>query len=202
MNIPDTPACYELICRAGMMDHIAAHSIRVCQVARCLGERLVARGIVLNLPLINAAALLHDITKTRSFETRENHAQTGEDYLRDLGYPEVGDIVGQHVRLTTYADAGMPTEAEIINYADKRVLHDAVVALSERMAYIVERYGGGKDELFERLQWLWDRTVALEKRLFSFLDFSPEALGGHISQSAFEAAVRRQQAVKQEMTPG
>ena len=173
-----------------MMDHIAAHSIRVCQVASVISGKLRDGGISLNPDLITAAALLHDITKTRSFQTKENHAQTGEQYLRDLGYPEVGDIVGQHVQLKTYADDGLPTEAEIVNYADKRVLHDKVVSLNERMSYILERYGGGGDRLFERIEWLWERTVALEYKLFHTIEFTPDDLFQAISQESFEESVK------------
>ena len=196
MDIPATDACYRLIHRMGMLDHIAAHSIRVCQVASLISENLLDKGVAVNLSLITAASLLHDITKTRSFETRENHAETGEQYLRDLGYPEVGDIVGQHVRLLVYADDGLPTEAEIVNYADKRVLHDQIVSLEERMAYILERYGGGADHLFERLQWLCDRTAALEKKLFSYMDFSPETLQAQISPESFADSLNAYQEAK------
>ncbi|MFH1985728.1 MAG: HD domain-containing protein [Pseudomonadota bacterium] len=196
MNIPAKDACYGLIRRMGMLDHIAAHSIRVYQVASLISENILDKGIAVNLPLITAAALLHDITKTRSFETKENHAETGEQYLREIGYPEVGDIVGQHVRLLVYADDGEPIAAEIVNYADKRVLHDQIVSLEERMAYIIERYGGGADHLFERLQWLCDRTAALETKLFSYLDFPPAALSQKISQEAFDASVQEYQGMR------
>lgn len=196
MNIPPTDACYRMLARMAILDHIAAHSIRVCQVAMLLGERIAARGVDLNLSLINAAALLHDITKTRSFETQENHAETGESYLRDLGYPEVGDIVGQHVRLRVYADDGVPTAAEIVNYADKRVLHDKIVPLNDRMAYIVERYGKGQGELFSRIQWLWERSVAVEYKLFANLDLSPDKVAKVISHAAFDEAVETFQQVR------
>ena len=62
----------------------------------------LATPYTLNRDLIRAAALLHDITKTRSFVTSENHALTGGQFLSDLGYPEVGDLVRQHVRLDEY----------------------------------------------------------------------------------------------------
>ncbi len=189
MNIPETKACFNMLCRMAMLDHIAAHSIRVCQVAELICDQLRDAGVYLNRPLITASALLHDITKTRSFETKENHAETGEQYLRDLGYPEVGDIVGQHVRMKVYTEDGTPTEAEVVNYADKRVLHDRIVPLDDRMSYIVERYGGGKDDLFEKLQWLWQRTIALEERLFSFMNFPPESLNDRILESDFDVLV-------------
>jgi len=97
--------------------------------------------------MIRAAALLHDITKTRSFQTLEDHAETGARLVADLGYPEVGRIIGQHVRLESYPPARTPSEAEIVNYADKRVLHDRIVSLDERMGYILKKYGDAPDDL-------------------------------------------------------
>jgi putative nucleotidyltransferase with HDIG domain len=80
-----------------MLENIVAHSLQVCRVSMFLTDRL---GLPeLNRELIRAAALLHDITKTRSFRTQEDHAETGARLIADLGYPEVAGIVGQHVRL-------------------------------------------------------------------------------------------------------
>jgi len=125
--------------------------------------------------MIRSAALLHDITKTRSFNTGEDHALTGSQFLTDRGYPEVGDLVRQHVVLDEYAATKIPAEAEIINYADKRVLHDEIVDLDRRLDYILERYAK-KAEHRKRIYRLWEKTKHLEKRIFSDLPFSPEDL--------------------------
>ena len=166
--------------RMQMLENIVAHSIQVCRVGMCLVDHLKVQGCQLNRKLVRAAALLHDITKTRSFETEENHALTGGEVLTDLGYPEVGDLVRQHVRLDDYSEQKNLTEAEIINYADKRVLHDQIVSLDERMSYIRERYGT-KPEHKRRIELLWEKTVALEKHIFNFLPFSPDALNHHLA---------------------
>ena len=72
-----------------MLEHIVAHSLQVCRVGMCLVNYLDEKGIHLNGQLVEAAALLHDITKTRSFKTEENHALTGSEYLIDAGFAEV-----------------------------------------------------------------------------------------------------------------
>ena len=161
-----------------MMEHIVAHSLQVCRVALFLADRLDLPG--LNRELIQAAALLHDITKTRSFRTQEAHAETGAHLLAGLGYPEVGHIVGQHVRLNRYVAESVPTEAEIVNYADKRVLHDRIVSLGERMGYILERYGQEPDRK-RHILLLWEKTRELEGRLFSRLPFGPDDLSRLLS---------------------
>ncbi len=158
-----------------MLDHIVLHSIQVCRVASWLAEQLDSRHKRLNPDLIRAAALLHDITKTRSFNTKENHAQTGGQFLADRGYPEIGEIVRQHVRLDQYSVPIVLSETEIINYADKRVLHDRVVSLEQRQDYILEKYGK-LPEHRERIRWLWQKTIEIENVIFSELSAVPEDL--------------------------
>jgi uncharacterized protein len=172
MQIPTIEQCYHLMCDMKMMDHIVAHSMQVCRVATFLTDHLKAQQNHLNFNLIRAAALLHDITKTRSFNTDENHALTGDQFLTDRGYPEVGDLVRQHVVLDDYSTSKIPVEADIINYADKRVLHDEIVDLDRRLDYILERYAK-KAEDRERISLLWKKTKHLENIIFSELPLSP-----------------------------
>lgn len=176
MRIPSEKECYRLISEMNMMDHIVDHSVQVSRVAVFLVDHMDRGTIVLNRRLVLASALLHDITKTRSFNTRENHATTGAQFLYDCGYQHVGDVVGQHVRLNEYFISRLPTEAEIVNYADKRVLHDQIVPLKDRMTYILKKYGKAIENQ-QRIQWLWKKTEALERRLFRYLPFSPDELG-------------------------
>lgn len=155
----------------GMLDNIVAHCKQVCRVSLFLTDHLGTCG--LNRELILAAALLHDITKTRSIHTRENHAETGAQLLNDLGYPEVADIIGQHVRLNHYDFVSdTPTDAQIVNYSDKRVLHDKIVPLNDRMGYILEKYGNTRERK-QLIRILWEKTQQLEDRLFAGLPFSP-----------------------------
>jgi uncharacterized protein len=171
IRIPTEAECGRLIAGMGMLENIVAHCRQVCRVALLIADHLQTDG--LNRELILAAALLHDITKTRSFQTGEDHAETGAQYLADLGYPEVGRIVGRHVRLDSYLASRSPTAEEIVNYADKRVLHDRIVPLSERMGYILEKYGRDPERK-RALLLLWEKTEALEARLFAGLPFAPD----------------------------
>lgn len=178
MRIPPQNECLQMLCTTDMPDHIQNHSRLVCRIGLVLADGLIAAGIPINRDLVMASALLHDITKPRSFETGENHAKTGGEYLSTLGFPEVGEIVRQHVVLDHYFDGTAPSEAEIVNYADKRVLHDRVVPLDDRMAYILQRYA----TTIERqvlLQELWNQTRLLEQRLFAYLSFAPESLAAN-----------------------
>ncbi len=190
MHIPVRDQCLQLLDSMQMPMHIQAHSRIVCEVALVLADGLNAAGVPLNRDLIRASALLHDITKPRSFKTGENHARTGGEYLNGLGFYEVGEIVRQHVVLDQWlppdspqADAvggQAPGEAEVVNYADKRVLHDQVVSLDERMAYILHRYAR-TPERRQLMIHFWERAEALEKLIFGYLAFGPERLGEQLA---------------------
>ncbi len=181
-----------MMCEMKMMDHIVVHSLQVCRVATFLKEHLNKQHCRLNFDLIRSAALLHDITKTRSFKTREDHALTGGEHLADRGYPEVGDLVRQHVRLDEYPSPVTLGEVEIINYADKRVLHDRVVSLEERLAYILEKYGKIAEHR-QRIRQLWEKTKEMEAEIFRTLTFSPDDLTHLINSEDRSAEVREYQ---------
>lgn len=182
LNIPTKNECFRLIAHFKMLDHIVLHSKQVANVALFLTDQLNAKSCKLNRELVFAAALLHDITKTRSFKTGENHAQSGAQLISDLGYLEVGNIIGQHVHLKCFNDQAPPNEAEVVNYADKRVLHENVVNLDERMDYIIERYGATPFHL-KRIEALWQETRRLEQKLFGHLKIEANELICHLPTS-------------------
>ncbi len=62
--LPSQVQCLALMESHGMLPHIRDHSLLVTEVAGFLGQVLLAAGFELNLPLIEAGALLHDLGKT------------------------------------------------------------------------------------------------------------------------------------------
>ncbi|MCP4673666.1 MAG: HDIG domain-containing protein [Desulfobacula sp.] len=188
METPSIKECFELIEKMDMMSHIIDHSIMVANVAFFLCQQLKIKFPELNCDLAVSAALLHDITKTRSFDTKELHAQTGGELLTGLGYQKAGDIIRQHVILDLYDNRwnshetdSFVSEQEIVNYSDKRVLHDTVVLLKKRLEYIKKKYGN-QQGFKNRIKIVWDNTINLEKKLFSHLDISPEQLSQNIEK--------------------
>jgi putative nucleotidyltransferase with HDIG domain len=123
-----------------MLPNIIAHSKQVMAVAQRLMENLID-GSSINRNVVIAAALLHDITKTRSLKTGERHDVTGGELLRMLGFPTLAYIVEQHVFFTDFDADGPLEEREIVYYADKCVMHDAVVSIHKRVDDLIERYG-------------------------------------------------------------
>jgi len=156
-----------------MLPHIREHSFLVMEVAAFLGQALRESGFDLHLPLIEAGALLHDLGKTPCLGTAHNHARWGAKILRGLGYPEVAQVVAEHVNLEDQNGDPRPfREAEVVNYADKRVLHTRVVTLKGRFADLKARYGR-TTEAMVRIAAMEVKTRALEEKLFGPLSFTP-----------------------------
>ena len=173
--IPKSEDCLLLLKKFEVPEHIVEHSRRVRGVASYLCRMLKRRGERLDLAQVEAASLLHDIAKVKARDRGEGHAQAGARLLLELGFPEVAEIVRQHVFLDPGEDHGRITEAEVVHYADKRVKHTAVVSLGERFQDLKERYGKN----FESLALLEDmerQSRLLEERLFRKIPISPDSL--------------------------
>jgi putative nucleotidyltransferase with HDIG domain len=176
--IPTREECLALIQQYEMLPHIVRHSRLVTDVALLISTKLNKSGQVLDLALVEAGALLHDITKTVSIETKENHAKTGGELLASLGYPKVADVVRQHIVLDPgLSDGSSITEAEIVNYSDKRVKHEEVVDIKERFEDVWERYVKKLPALRDRFEEVQAETRRLEQKIFLNIDISPEEVG-------------------------
>jgi len=164
--VPDRRTCLELIAASDMLPHIRQHSLAVCRVAVTLARCLNEHEGRYNIAEIEAAALLHDITKTRSLSTGENHSLSGAATVAAWGYHGVADIIRQHV--TPDSRGGCISAAEIVSYADKRVLHDRVVTLQERFEYLKTRYGKSPGDM-RRIDAARERTEMIEQRIAGML---------------------------------
>jgi len=162
-RIPSQKECDELMAKYCMLPNIIAHSRQVMRVALMITDNL-KNGVSINRDLVMGAALLHDITKTRSLETREPHDQSGGELLRELGFARIGEIVKQHVILLDFNPQERLEEREIINYADKRVMHDRIVSLAERVEDLIQRYGA-TEEIKNLIRQNESQVFAVEKKI-------------------------------------
>jgi len=170
---PNRKTCLRMMEQYDMLPNIKDHSIMVADLAVIIGRKLNKNNVGLDLDLIETSALLHDITKTESLKTGENHSKSGGKRLRSLGYQRIAEIVEQHVIPDKIE--GDISEEEVVCYADKRILHDMIVSLEERFEYLFERYGNNK-----RSVGLINETrlklFIIEKRIIENSTFSESAI--------------------------
>ncbi|HMK37063.1 MAG TPA: HD domain-containing protein [Desulfomonilaceae bacterium] len=175
--IPDERQCYALLEKYATPEHIIAHSRKVWDVARLLGRSLIQREHPLDLDLLAASCLLHDIGKYPCIlDGSGRHDVRGEEILEQEGYSEVARIVVQHVVLRGPKDSPI-REEHVLFYADKRVVHDELVSLDDRFVYLEQTYGRNVQSI-ERLAAMKQETVGLEKKIFLLLEFGPEDVFG------------------------
>lgn len=171
---PDLEQCLRLLDEHRVPDHIRRHSQQVERVAGELGRAVKAvGGDGLDLSLLCAAALLHDIAKMACIETHLDHALEGARVLTEAGLGEIAELVGRHVRLGHWEPDGPVTAAELLNYSDKRVRHETIVSLAERFEDLLERYGRGNPVVERRIREDWDIISQVEAKIFARLPFGP-----------------------------
>lgn len=178
--IPSVQQCFALMTKYGMLENIKAHSIVVERIASLMARGLQEAGERLSLDLVTAGALMHDIAKTRSLETKEDHSAKGSEICLQNHLEEIAEIVAEHVVLKAFLKEGPVLEKELVYYADKRVNHDTIVSLEERLAYLIRRYGKGDDTLIRRMGRNFEVCKQVESKLFSKLPFAPEDVAGMI----------------------
>jgi uncharacterized protein len=174
-TVPNRDECLRLMDRYGMLENIVNHSLTVTRVARFLSNELNKKGQRIDLAVVEAAALLHDLAKTECLETREDHAQQGFRLLKDLGHERIAAVVAQHIEVSSGGDSASVTEEEAVNYADKRVQHDRIVSLKERFSDLKDRYGHSKIAL-DQMDRMEKATYAIEDKIFSVLGSDPKDL--------------------------
>jgi len=117
---------------------IRKHCDKVAEIAQIIGNRLQKKGFKLNLGLIVAASLLHDIAKGQP-----NHEAAGAALLSSMGFGRIGDVVARHTDLPEAADVSL--EDKIVYLSDKLVIEDQIVFLEERFQTTEQRFAGNPE---------------------------------------------------------
>ncbi|MCE1237295.1 MAG: NTP transferase domain-containing protein [Hyphomicrobiales bacterium] len=123
---PEPEECEAILEGHAVADPVRRHCRAVAGLAVDLAERLAAAGVALDLDLVRAGALLHDVAKGHA-----HHAEIGAAMLRDLGFPAVADVVARHMRID-FGEGDRIDEAAVVHLADKCVAEERRVTLAER----------------------------------------------------------------------
>jgi putative nucleotidyltransferase with HDIG domain len=163
------------------------HSATVADIASFLAGKINSRGHAINVPLVEAAALLHDLDKALPADDPHKglgHADAGAAWLRDHGYNELASSVAGHpvMRLTEderyqFWVREATVEERVVAYADKRSRQD-VVSLDERFERWLARHGDSEAMGIAR-----ERAVLLEKDVCAAAGFAP----GDVQRNAWAA---------------
>ena len=171
-RIPGEVEALELLNEYRVDQKIIEHSKVVYKKALELAEKIIQKGkTTVNMDLISAGALLHDIGRYNENSIR--HGVIGGDLLRKLGYsPELARIIERHVlcgisknfaKNFDFPDREfIPETIEelIICYADKMVAGKNIVDLRKRFSHWIKKYG--KTPLLDESI---RRTKRVEKRV-------------------------------------
>ncbi|MGI6722084.1 MAG: HD domain-containing protein [Anaerovoracaceae bacterium] len=148
---PDEEECMRLLQEYGTPAHVIGHCRAVADVAVNTGRRLNEVGFDLDIGLVRAAGLLHDIARVE-----KDHAKVAADYIRELGYPEVADIVAVHMFYPGFSPAEKTNETDLVCLGDRTVREDQYVGAEERMEYIKDKArrnaGDALPEVLARLE--------------------------------------------------
>jgi molybdenum cofactor cytidylyltransferase len=135
-RVPGRDECLELFEEWEVADRVKAHALAVARVAADLGAALNEAGAYLNLGLLDAAALLHDVRRQSP-----GHAAAGSALLRSSGMPRVAAVVARHMEPPRDLSQ-IPDESALLYLSDKLVQEDEVVPLESRLTAALERFAG------------------------------------------------------------
>ena len=128
-------------CPREVIDHVVA----VTGFALDLAAKMQAKGIPIDMQLVEAGALLHDLGRAKSHNV--DHGLVGSQIAQKLGLPQaVVNIIKRHVGagitpeeaawLGWPKDNYMPTtlEEKVVCYADKRIDHDHIAPIEDEIS--------------------------------------------------------------------
>ncbi len=173
-----------------MLDNIRAHSLMVARVAAVLHNGLLTSQVPQDqIPprgLVLAGALLHDIAKTPCLNSRCEHAKRGRDLCLEYDFPEVAEVVLEHVLLSDFSPSrytdGLFLAKELVYYADKRVRHDEIVSLQERLEYILSNYGNNDPQRHSLIRENFHKCQQLEDLLMTAIGIKADSCKDAVAQ--------------------
>ena len=153
MNLPGRGEARGILGDAGCSRSVVRHCVNVAEIAARIGGELVAAGFEVDLALVEAGALLHDLG--RSVTHGVEHGAVGGELARGLGLPvAVVRIVERHVGAgipgDEAAEMGLPEgvyvpeslEEKLVCYADKLAKGSGEVEFGVTVGEMAKMLGG------------------------------------------------------------
>jgi uncharacterized protein len=159
-NLPTRKECFDILAQYNVPEHIVKHCVTTAKLAVFIANTLKEKSVDLDVDLIDRACLLHDVMRMCDFtdsgfekfeqglseddkikwqKLREKygnmvHEEAAYEILKDR-YPQVGSVIKKHRYMAMLVKTEKPSswEEKIVYYADKRVMHEKIVSLKERL---------------------------------------------------------------------
>jgi uncharacterized protein len=202
MNLPTEKECLRLFDVFHTPENVIRHSRQVARIAVFLAKQMRIKGHKVNINLVQRAALLHDLFKFIDFPELSQHSRNirfsnevikewrsirdsrgaiehdaaASDYLRPK-YPELARVIIAHgYGRVKDVNCASSWEEKIVTYADKRVLHDRIVSLSERFIDGKKRYGQEQSETRD----IDNHYYSIEQEICAQIGVAPEEIEGRL----------------------
>jgi uncharacterized protein len=159
-SLPTRKECFDIIKKYHVPQHIVKHSLAVTKLGVFLAHKLKEKDITIDVELVDRACLLHDVARVCEL-TESDYKDTGrtvtkqdwavwnrlrtkfkavhhEDIAYEMlkgKYPALALAIKKHRYAAILDEAERPNtwEEKIVYYADKRVMHNRIVTLKERL---------------------------------------------------------------------
>ncbi|NQT01794.1 MAG: HD domain-containing protein [Planctomycetes bacterium] len=202
-NLPTCKECLAIIKAHHVPQHIINHSLAVSKLAVFLAQKLKEKGEAVDVNLVRSACLLHDVVRVCDFEELDDsrfeqsvtaedkakwrqlqkkykeipHEDAAYDILKEK-YPALALTIRKHRYTALLDEKETPDtwEEKLVYYADKRVMHDKIVPLEERLTE-----GHKRNALFYDTEAQRRITIAevdplifkMEKEIFDQISLNP-----------------------------
>ena len=114
-------------------EHVIRHCKGVSDAAVKIASALNDAGFSLDLELLRAAGLAHDMCRVW-----ENHGEEAARILREEGYPEEAALIEHHMHYS-FGDPKEANETDILSLADRLVLEDEYAGIDRRVDYLIHK---------------------------------------------------------------
>lgn len=198
--LPTREECEQLWDRYHTPLHIREHMKQVNRVAAYLARRLKECGIDVMIDLVDRASLLHDTVRITEWETFDPSELPFEPSVEDLeaweqqrrefppsiphaevnrrifegDYPEMAEVISKHAISEVFDLSSW--EEKIVHYADRRVAHDKIVTVAERLREGEARAAERGLQPLPRYGGIMKATNDLEQEIFSILGEDPDTI--------------------------
>jgi uncharacterized protein len=150
------------------------HVTLVAQVACFLAEQYqkYQKDVRINIPLIRASALLHDIDKNVHKNPGEQHPDAAVRILMEEGYEEVARMVKTHPLHAICDPAIMPStiEEKLLFLADKMVKYE-IITVDKR--FELWKKEDVPSKVMSLLNGAYPKVKELEHEIFSIIGIDP-----------------------------